>query len=83
MLSVNGPDAAGQLRYFPKKKVLELVLHPDRKDLFSEVAEQRFQALAKTLGVSTSLRVGRVQSSRGSVTGDSESSDSDSGVSVG
>ena len=65
MLSVSGPEAAGELRYFPKKEVLELILHPSRKDLFGEVAEQRFQSLAKTLGVDTKLRVARVQSSIG------------------
>ncbi|MCB1404966.1 MAG: Ppx/GppA family phosphatase [Rhodobacteraceae bacterium] len=69
MLSVDGPNAAGELRYFPKKKQLELVLQRDRKDLFGEVAEQRFQSLAKTLGVTTQMRIARAQSSKGSVTG--------------
>ena len=50
MFSVGGPDMAGQLRYFPKKKALELVLQPDRQALFGEVAQLRFAALAKTLG---------------------------------
>lgn len=73
MFSLDGPDAAGELRYFPKKKVLELVLQPDRQALFGEVTDQRFQSLAKTMGVTTKLRVARGQSSKGSVTGGSSS----------
>jgi len=64
MFSLAGPDSAGELRFFPKKKVLEMILQPDRKDLFGEVAAQRFAALAKTLGVTTILRVGRAHNSR-------------------
>lgn len=59
MFSIGGPDAAGELRYFPKKKLLELVLKPEMRDLFGEVAQQRFAALAKTLGVETKVRIGR------------------------
>lgn len=67
MFSFAGPGAAGELRYFPKKKELELILRPERKDLFGEVAVQRFQSLGKTLGVVTKTRVARVHhSSRGS-----------------
>ncbi|WP_068304900.1 Ppx/GppA family phosphatase [Pararhodobacter sp. CCB-MM2] len=69
MFSLAGPDSSGELRYFPKKKVLELILQPDRKDLFGEVAMQRFASLAKTLGVTTTWRVARTQSSRGSPKG--------------
>lgn len=69
MLSVSGPEAAGELRYFPKKEVLELILDPARKDLFGEVAEQRFQSLAKTLGVTTKMRLARAHSSKGSDSG--------------
>lgn len=64
MFSLAGPELGGELRYFPRKKVLELVLQPHRRDLFGEVAAQRFAALAKTLGVTTNLRLARVQSSR-------------------
>lgn len=74
MFSAEGPDSSGELRYFPKKKVLELILQPKRKALFGEVAEQRFQSLAKTMGVTTSLKVARSQSSRGSKTGASSAS---------
>ena len=59
MFSVGGTMGAGELRYFPRKQVLEMVLRPERQALFGEVAQQRFQALAKTLGVTTSLRIAR------------------------
>lgn len=72
MFTLGGPNEAAELRYFPKKQVLELILQPDRVPLFGEVAVQRFQALAKTIGVTTSLRVAR-HNSRGSVTGASPS----------
>jgi exopolyphosphatase / guanosine-5'-triphosphate,3'-diphosphate pyrophosphatase len=74
MLSIGGPEAAGELRYFPKKKVLELVLRPELRDLYGEVAQSRFEALAKALGVSASARIARPQSSKGSVTGGSVAS---------
>lgn len=69
MFSVGGDEAPGELRYFPKKQVLELILNPERRALFGEVAESRFAALAKTLGVTTVVRVARAQSSKGAVTG--------------
>jgi len=73
MFSAGGPEHAGELRYYPKKKMLELILQPERRALFGEVAQSRLAALAKTLGLETSVRLGRAQSStqssRGSVTG--------------
>jgi exopolyphosphatase / guanosine-5'-triphosphate,3'-diphosphate pyrophosphatase len=66
MFSVGGDESAGELRYFPKKQVLELILQPERRALFGEVAESRFVALAKTLGVSTVVRVGRTKPAAGS-----------------
>jgi len=68
MFSVGGPDLAGELRFFPKKMLLELILQPERQALFGEVAQSRFSALAKTLGVETRLRVGRSHNSKGSTT---------------
>jgi len=79
MLSIGGPEAAGTLKFFPKKKVLELVLRSELRDLFGEVAEQRFNGLAKTLGVTPSVRIARPQSSKGSVTGSSPSSGAGAG----
>jgi exopolyphosphatase / guanosine-5'-triphosphate,3'-diphosphate pyrophosphatase len=81
MLSIGGPESAGELRFYPKKKVLELVLRHELQALFGEVAEQRFAALAKTLGVAPKVRIARaasatqnaIQSSSGSVTGGSSS----------
>ncbi|MCC5970625.1 MAG: Ppx/GppA family phosphatase [Pararhodobacter sp.] len=59
MFSIGGPDAAGELRFFPKRKLLEMILKPEMRDLFGEVAQQRFASLAKTLGVETKVRVAR------------------------
>ena len=53
---------------------LVFTLRPASRPLFGEVAEQRFQSLAKTLGVTTVLRVGRAQSSKGSVAADEPAS---------
>lgn len=79
MFSLGAPDSAGELRFYPRKKLLELVLKSDRRALFGEVAEQRFQALAKTLGVTTNLRVSRGQSSK-TVPSEGIESESDRGT---
>ncbi len=50
MLSVNSPEKMGALKYFPKRKVIELVISPGTRDLFGEVVEARFESLAKALG---------------------------------
>ncbi|TVS04004.1 MAG: Ppx/GppA family phosphatase [Rhodobacteraceae bacterium] len=79
MFSMDGPETAGELRYFPKKQVLELILERETKYLFTEVAEQRFSSLADQMQASAKVRVRRVQSSNGSVTGgDSDGSASSS-----
>ncbi|GAB4269006.1 MAG: Ppx/GppA family phosphatase [Pararhodobacter sp.] len=86
MFTMGGPADAAELRYYPKKKKLELILQPGAEPLFGEVAAQRFQALAKTLGVTTTQRVARLrkaQSSSGSVTGPSSSSGWSPGASSG
>lgn len=83
MFSAEAPEAASELRYYPKRKVLELILRPSRKDLFGEIAEQRFQSLAKTLGVTAQLRIARAQSSKGVSTGPEEASSSLGAGSVG
>jgi len=73
MFSVGGEELPGELRFFPKKLLLELILRPDRAALFGEVAQSRFAALAKTLGVDTLVRIARAQSAKGVVTGPSPS----------
>ena len=65
MFSMDGPENAGALKYFPKKGILELVLEREMKDLFTEVAEQRFAALANQIGVVAHVRVGRGHNSKG------------------
>ncbi len=59
MFSMDGPENAGTLRLYPQKRVLELVLNPEAQDLFTEVAQARFTALAKMLRVDTKVRVAR------------------------
>lgn len=49
MLWIDKDAARGELRWFPKKKKLELRLTPDMVPLFGEVAEARFQSLAQSL----------------------------------
>ncbi len=69
MFSMDGPENAGELRFFPKKQVLEIILERQMQPLFTEVAEQRFNALANQLGVSAKVRVKRAHSSNGSPEG--------------
>ena len=49
MLTVDVLDKIAELRYFPKKKQLELRLNDKARGLFGEVAEARFLSLAATL----------------------------------
>jgi exopolyphosphatase/guanosine-5'-triphosphate,3'-diphosphate pyrophosphatase len=49
MFSAIGPESAGALRWEPRKRVLELTLTPLGKDLFGEVTQARFQALAAAM----------------------------------
>ncbi|MFC7705318.1 Ppx/GppA family phosphatase [Plastorhodobacter daqingensis] len=59
MFAIEQPQEAGALRFYPKKKVLELVLAPRSAALFGEVAQARFTALAQALGVETQVRQAR------------------------
>lgn len=59
MFSMDGPENAGELRFYPKKKVLELVLERETQALFTEVAEQRFATLANQIGAGAKVRVKR------------------------
>ena len=56
MLTVDAPDKLAQLRYFPKKKELELYLDDKARALFGEVAEARFMSLALALGVEPKIK---------------------------
>ncbi|MCM2563823.1 Ppx/GppA family phosphatase [Lutimaribacter sp. EGI FJ00015] len=49
----------GELRWFPKKKELELWLSREADPLFGEVAEARFLSLAETLGAETRVKLRR------------------------
>ncbi len=60
MFSMDGPENAGELRFYPKKGVLELVLERDMQALFTEVAEQRFGTLANQIGAIAKVRVRRM-----------------------
>ena len=50
MFSIRDPSEAGALKFYPKKKVLELTLTPTGEILMGEVAEARFRSLAAALG---------------------------------
>lgn len=46
----------GSLRWFPKKKLLQLRLTPDMVPLFGEVAEARFMSLAASLDATVEIK---------------------------
>ncbi|MFT6931421.1 MAG: exopolyphosphatase/guanosine-5'-triphosphate,3'-diphosphate pyrophosphatase [Paracoccaceae bacterium] len=51
MFTGDRPNESAALKFFPKKKILRLTISSDRaRDLFGEVAEARFHALAGALG---------------------------------
>ncbi len=54
----------GELRWFPKKKELELWLSREAEPLFGEVAEARFQSLATTLDAQTKVKIRRVRNGK-------------------
>lgn len=54
-LQKNAP--MGAMRWFPKKKLLELHLTEAASPLFGEVAQARFQSLAASLGAQTDVRI--------------------------
>ncbi|MDW4499558.1 Ppx/GppA family phosphatase [Sulfitobacter sp. D35] len=49
----------GTMRWFPKKKLLELRLTPDMVPLYGEVAEARFMSLAGSLGAEVDVKAAR------------------------
>ncbi len=56
MLWMNRDAERGELRWFPKKKRLELWLTPDMVPLFGEVAEARLNSLASSLGADVAVK---------------------------
>ncbi|TRD16675.1 Ppx/GppA family phosphatase [Palleronia caenipelagi] len=62
MFSGEAPLAHGRMQWFPKRKHLELRLADDAQDLFGEVAQARFEALAGTLGATTEIKPLRLRS---------------------
>jgi exopolyphosphatase/guanosine-5'-triphosphate,3'-diphosphate pyrophosphatase len=54
-ISESGADGVS-LEWQPKKKVLTLVLSPAYEALFGEVADARFQSLARSLGAETQVK---------------------------
>nr|WP_210405479.1 Ppx/GppA family phosphatase [Rhodophyticola sp. CCM32] len=60
MFALDRPTDHGRLKLFPKKKILELhLLTGVGQDLFGEVAQARFQALANAIGADAVVRSGR------------------------
>lgn len=55
MFSVADPSEAGELRWSPKKRLLELSLTERGRDLFGEVAQSRFTSLALAMKAKTSI----------------------------
>jgi exopolyphosphatase/guanosine-5'-triphosphate,3'-diphosphate pyrophosphatase len=55
MFSIGDPAKAGQLRWQPRKRLLELALTPAGVGLFGEVAQARFRALALALKAEVNL----------------------------
>ncbi|MBT8455647.1 MAG: Ppx/GppA family phosphatase [Rhodobacteraceae bacterium] len=49
MFSVEAPENMGRLKWYPKKKILELRLAKGAEGLFGEVAEARFLSLATAM----------------------------------
>lgn len=56
MLWMEKDAKLGEIRWFPKKKQLELRLHTSAKPLFSEVAEARLSSLASSLKAETIVK---------------------------
>ncbi|WP_208350739.1 Ppx/GppA family phosphatase [Pseudaestuariivita rosea] len=57
MLWLQADQPMGEMRWFPKKRQLDLVLTPQSAPLFGEVAEARFQSLAASLEAETDVKV--------------------------
>lgn len=58
MFSANGPESAGSLQWFARRRILELTLTPMGKDLFGEVTSARFTALAAAMRATPVVKEG-------------------------
>ncbi|KAF0675432.1 Ppx/GppA family phosphatase [Profundibacterium mesophilum] len=56
MFSAQTPDSLGELRWFPKKRMLELRLSAHADALFGEVAQSRFGALVSALDANSEIK---------------------------
>ena len=59
MLWMNKDAERGEMRWFPKKKLLQLRLTEDMLPLFGEVAEARFNSLASSLEAQVEIKTVR------------------------
>ncbi|MBD3680113.1 MAG: Ppx/GppA family phosphatase [Rhodobacteraceae bacterium] len=59
MFAMQEPDRQSELRWFPRKKKLELRLSRAAQGLYGEVAEARFKSLATALGAETEVKLAR------------------------
>lgn len=59
MIAMDDPTRVAELRYFPRKHVLELRLMEDGEDLYGEVAQARFASLVSALKVMPKVTVAR------------------------
>ncbi len=57
MLWMQPEETMGQMRWFPKKRQLELILPTQAAPLYGEVAQSRFMSLAASLDASVTVRI--------------------------
>ncbi|MCA0869355.1 Ppx/GppA family phosphatase [Seohaeicola saemankumensis] len=57
MLWMQPEETMGQMRWFPKKRQLELILPTEAAPLYGEVAQSRFMSLAASLDASVTVRI--------------------------
>lgn len=57
MLWLQKDQTPGELRWFPKKRLLELILTKDAAPLFGEVAQSRFSSLAQALEATSQVKI--------------------------
>lgn len=58
MFAVDRPADKATLNWHPRTRALHLKVHPDARDLFGEVAEARFNALAQALRATVKVTLG-------------------------